>query len=53
MYSGHRHGETQRNSQQVQNNAAGVQLHEQGAQGSGKDIPETVFFSLLSVFQLL
>lgn len=44
MYSGHGHGETQRNSQQVQNHAAGVRLHQQGPQGSGKEIhTETCF----------
>lgn len=37
VHSGHRHGEAQRNPQQVQGHAAGVRLPEQGAQGSGEE----------------
>lgn len=37
MHPGHRHGEAQRNSQQVQNVAAGLRLQQQGAQGGGKE----------------
>lgn len=38
MYSGYRHGETQRNSQQVQSHAAGFRLHQPRTQRSGKEI---------------
>lgn len=37
VHSGHRHGETQRDPQQVQSHAAGVRLHQQGPQGSGEE----------------
>lgn len=48
MYSGHRHDEAQRNSQQVQSHAARFRLHQQGPQGSGKKIhTETSYFYLL------
>lgn len=53
MYSGHRHDEAQRNSQQVQSHAARFRLHQQGPQGSGKEIhTESSQDNLIKLYKL-
>lgn len=43
VHPGHRHGQTQRNPQQVQNDAAGVRLQQQGSQRSGEESYSELF----------